>query len=143
MVVKVSNRCVPMSHFGKVGMISLAVGAVALASGGQAAPDRVGDASRQSAFEIVVVEAQGCLYCPVLRRDVLPAYEMTPRARSVPMRFADIGAVEAGALSLAGSVNSVPTVLVLKDGKEIGRLAGYAGRENFLRSIDGLLAGVE
>jgi len=101
------------------------------------------DASRQSAFEIVVVEAEGCIYCPVFRRDVLPAYQATPRAKSVRMRFADVGAIEAGALALARSIDSVPTVLVLKGGEEVGRLAGYAGRENFFRSIDGLLAGVE
>jgi hypothetical protein len=57
--------------------------------------------------------------------------------------LADLGSVEAGALPLAGPIDSVPTALVLKGGEEIGRLAGYAGRENFLRSIDGLLAGVE
>ncbi len=123
-------------------MLSLA--AIALfSSGGQAAPDRVSEASRQSAFEILVVEAEGCLYCPVFRRDVLPAYQATPRAKVVPLRFADVGAVEAGSLVLAGSIDSVPTVLVLKSGQEVGRLEGYAGRENFFRSIEGLLAGVE
>jgi thioredoxin-related protein len=130
-----------MSHFGKAGLVSLA--AFALAADGQAAPDRASDASRQSAFEIVVVEAEGCIYCPVLRRDVVPAYRATPRAERVPLRFADVEAIEAGVLALAGPIEAVPTVLVLKGREEIGRLAGYAGRENFLRSIDGLLAGVE
>jgi thioredoxin-related protein len=130
-----------MSQFGKAGILSLA--AIALSSAAPAAPDRVNDASRQSAFEIVVVEAEGCIYCPVFRRDVLPAYQSTPRAKSVPMRFADVGAVEAGSLMLSGSIDSVPTVLVLKGGEEVGRVAGYVGRENFFRSIDGLLAGVD
>lgn len=130
-----------MSQFGKAGLFTLL--AFVLASDGQAAPDRLSEASRQSAFEIVVVEAEGCIYCPIFRRDVLPAYQATPRARSVPMRFADVGAIEAGALNLSGAIDSVPTVLVLKGGAEVGRLAGYAGRDNFLRSIDSLLAGVE
>jgi thioredoxin-related protein len=130
-----------MSRFGKAGILTLI--AAAVSSSGQAAPELKIGASRQSDFEIVVVEAEGCLYCPVFRRDVLPAYQGTPRAQRIPMRFADIGSVEAGALALAGPIDSVPTALVLKGGEEIGRLAGYAGRENFLRSIDGLLAGVE
>jgi thioredoxin-related protein len=129
-----------MFRFGKIAVALFVL--VALSPRGEAAPDRATDA-RDVEFELVVVEAQGCIYCPVFRRDVLPAYQSTPRAASVPLRFADIEAIEAGALALAGPIDSVPTVLVMKGGREVGRLAGYAGRENFFRSLDGLLAGVE
>jgi thioredoxin-related protein len=41
-------------------------------------------------LELVVMEAPGCIYCTIFRRDVLPAYQSSERARDVPIRFLDI-----------------------------------------------------
>ena len=47
-----------------------------------ALPDRV--------REIVVVEVENCIYCGLFRRDVLPTYRGSIRAKSVPIRFVDL-----------------------------------------------------
>jgi thioredoxin-related protein len=96
-----------------------------------------------SNLELVVVEVEGCIYCAIFRRDVLPAYEASPRAASVPMRFVDLNEIDSGQLALAAPIVSVPTVLLLKDGKEAGRIGGYVGPENFFYAINHLLAGTE
>lgn len=130
-----------MSRFGKFWITFAA--ALSLSTGSGAAPDLVTDPSRASDYELVVVEAEGCSYCRVFRNDVAPAYRGTPRAASVPMRFADIEALEAGSLRLASPIETVPTVLLLKGSQEVGRLTGYLGRANFLQSLPHLLAGAE
>lgn len=92
-------------------------------------------------FELVVIEAPGCIYCHLFRRDVAPAYAASQRARSVPMRFADINDLDNEDLALTGPIDNVPTVLVLKGHSEIGRVPGYIGPENFFHSINRLLSG--
>jgi thioredoxin-related protein len=90
-------------------------------------------------YELVVVEVENCIYCGLFRRDVLPAYQGSKRGRAVPIRFIDINAPDVEKLQLSAPIDSVPTVLVLKSGTEVGRIPGYVGPENFFHSINRLL----
>jgi thioredoxin-related protein len=110
---------------------------------GHAAHEIATAISKQSRVEILVVEADGCIYCDAFRRDVLPAYLASERAKRVSMRFADIHAVETSDLSVAEPIGIVPTALVLKDNREIGRVSGYVGSSNFLPMIGALLSRAE
>lgn len=130
-----------MSRFGKF-TFSFAA-ALSLSTGPQAAPDLSISQSQGSGYELLVVEAEGCAYCRAFRNDVVPAYRATPRAATVPLRFADIEALEAGSLKLTSPIETVPTVLLLKGGEEVGRLTGYLGRANFLQSLPHLLPGAD
>jgi len=94
-------------------------------------------------LQLIVIEVPGCFYCRLFRRDVLPAYAATPNARRIPMRVIDLKAAKARKLSLARPIDVVPTVVLLRGGKEIGRIPGYLARENFLRSINYLLSHAE
>jgi len=55
------------------------------------------------------------------------------------MRLLDVGELASSRLSLKGSVDVIPTTLVLADGEEIGRIPGYATKEIFFSSINALL----
>jgi len=55
------------------------------------------------------------------------------------MRFLDLGELASSSLKLKQQVDVVPTVLVLSQGSEIGRIPGYASREIFFNSINALL----
>ncbi|MEQ1717663.1 MAG: thioredoxin fold domain-containing protein [Hyphomicrobium sp.] len=90
-------------------------------------------------FELVVMEAPGCTYCTLFRRDVLPSYEASPRAKDMPIRFVDVNDEAAEALGLETPVDIVPTFLVLKNHKEVGRIPGYTGPEYFFHTINYLL----
>lgn len=106
--------------------------------GGQAATH---DADAMAAdVEIVVVEAPGCIYCPIFRRDVLPSYQASPRAKAAPLRFLDINDEAADKLPLNGPVTIVPTVIILKEHREIGRIPGYIGPDNFFHTVDSVLS---
>lgn len=117
----------------------LALAALASPSAVPAGSDIETSALAPSRLEIVVVEEPNCLYCTLFRRDLFPAYAASPRAREVPMRFLDVGELASSRLSLRSAVDVVPTILVLADGAEIGRIPGYATREIFFSSINALL----
>jgi thioredoxin-related protein len=91
-------------------------------------------------LELVVVEADGCIYCELFRRDVLPAYETSEQGKGLPVRFVDINDIDADHLDFKSDVEIVPTFVVVKSRHELGRISGYVGPEDFFHSIDYLLA---
>jgi hypothetical protein len=110
---------------------------------GRAAPDLSALPQPGPSLELIVLEAPGCLYCSIFRRDVLPSYTASPRAQTMPMRFLDLNDEAADKLNLTEPVNIVPTVVLMYDHKEIGRIPGYVGPENFFHSINFMLLGFE
>lgn len=103
----------------------------------RAAPDR--DSLPGTGFELIAFEAPGCNYCPIFRRDVVPSYAATRAGKAAPLRFIDVNDRAADQLQLSGPVTMVPTVVLVRDGVEIGRINGYFGRENMHRMLDTLL----
>ena len=93
-----------------------------------------------SAMQLIVIEIPGCFYCRLFRRDVLPLYEASPRARAIPMLVLDLKAAKARRLAFASPINVLPTVVIFRAGREIGRIPGYMAPEIFFRSIDYLLS---
>ncbi|HVJ79387.1 MAG TPA: hypothetical protein VM620_16285 [Hyphomicrobium sp.] len=93
-----------------------------------------------SAYELVVVEAEGCIYCGLFRRDVLPAYSTSEQGKEMPVRFVDVNDIEQAHLDFNSPVDIVPSFVVVKSQHEIGRISGYVGPENFFRSINYLRA---
>jgi thioredoxin-related protein len=89
--------------------------------------------------ELVVLEVEGCLYCTLFRRDVLPRYQASPRAQRVPIRFVDLNEKAADELGLDGPVLVVPTLVLIRHNREVGRVPGYVGPENFFHAVNHLL----
>jgi thioredoxin-related protein len=89
--------------------------------------------------ELLVFEVEGCSYCMLFRRDVAPAYERSPRARQVPMRFIDANKSDISRLNLAEPLKVVPTIVLMVDGREVERITGYMGPEPFFHMISSLL----
>lgn len=105
-----------------------------------AAPDlaTAGDAP-PTGVELIAFEAPGCRYCPVFRRDVAPSYAASRAGKAAPLRFVDLNDAAAGRFKLASPVTIVPTLVLVRDGVEIARIAGYVGRENMHHILDTLL----
>ena len=91
-------------------------------------------------LELVVIEADGCIFCEIFRSDVLPSYETSEQGKQMPARFVDINDMEATHIEFKGAVDIVPTFIVVKNRREVGRISGYVGPENFFHSINYLLA---
>ena len=92
--------------------------------------------ARPATAEILVLEVKGCTICSLVRTRIQPAYERTPRARSVPMRYVDISAMDELKLGLKSRVDTVPTIVVMRDGAELDRMTGYMGPAAFFQSLD-------
>ncbi len=100
--------------------------------------DTEATASADRIYELIVVEADGCIYCQIFRRDVLPAYKTSEQGKRMPVRFVDINELGAG-LDFNTAVDVVPTFVVVKSQHEVGRISGYVGPESFFHTINYLL----
>ena len=107
---------------------------------GHAVPHADTNAAYRARMALIVIEVPGCFYCRLFRRDVHPAYESSPRARAVPMRFLDLEAAQARQLVFERPIDVLPTVVLFRNGREVGRIAGYMAPENFIRTINYLLS---
>ena len=94
-------------------------------------------------IEILVFEVKDCNICGLMRRNIQPLYEQSPHARKVPMRFVDASALDASKLKLTSRIDTVPTSLVMADGVEIDRIAGYWAPEMFMRMIVRMIDSVD
>lgn len=117
-------------------MLVAAIAVLALAPPSHAARDLETPQISEERYELVVVEAEGCIYCQIFRRDVLPAYAVSRRARDVPLRFIDFNDAK-----FDEAIDVVPTVVLLKNQKEIDRFSGYVGPEAFFHTINRMMAG--
>ena len=118
--------------------LSLSVVAAIIAvgpAGGRAAHDLGADSLSATGDELIVFEVTNCVYCALFRRDVLPRYQRSTRARSVPIRFVDARTAAARQYKLAEPLQTVPTFVLMRRGREAGRVAGYTGPEPFFHFV--------
>ncbi|MDX2159061.1 MAG: hypothetical protein SFW09_21360 [Hyphomicrobiaceae bacterium] len=92
-----------------------------------------------SRLELIVVEVAGCTVCELVRLHIQPAYEASPRAREVPMRYIDITHIDETTIGLASHVSTVPTIVLMRDGREVDRISGYTGPSNFFSALSDLM----
>lgn len=90
--------------------------------------------------QLVVMEADGCIYCRIFRRDILPTYEVSERRKTMAVRFLDINDLDASGIALDSPISILPTFVVIRNNREVGRIAGYVGPEDFFRAINYLMA---
>lgn len=121
-------------------VVLLVLGAFSIGSSGYAARDTAPPATP---LELIVFEVDGCDFCEVFRRDVLPQYKSAPAAKRAPIRFVDINKVDTDKMALRSNVTTVPTVVLMQDGREFDRITGYVGPSNFFRMISYMLERIE
>lgn len=99
--------------------------------------------STSQGLELLVFEHPDCVYCRVFRRDVLPKYRQSPVAAEAPLRFIDIEKSDVDRLALKSRIVMLPTAVLMKDGNEVDRIAGYWGPDNFFKLLAHLIARAE
>lgn len=96
--------------------------------------------ARTPPIELVVFERTGCTYCRVFRRDVVPKYRVAVRGNAVPLRFVDIDAVDPATLALVSRIDTLPTAVLMRDGREVDRIVGYWAPDTFFKLLSHILA---
>jgi hypothetical protein len=86
-------------------------------------------------LELVVFEANGCTYCEVFRRQVLPLYRATEKGKQAPIRFVNLSYADESKMGLSEPITIVPTAVLLEEGRERGRVTGYTGPDVFLDMV--------
>lgn len=84
-----------------------------------------------SARELLMFERKGCAYCLKFDHDVAPIYEKTDEGQRAPLRRVDLSAGTPGDVVLAAPVRFTPTFVLVDEGREVGRITGYASDEAF------------
>ncbi len=87
------------------------------------------------AMELVVFEHPDCAYCPAFRNGIAPRYQRSPQAAEAPLRFVDITASDMSRYRLLMPITMVPTAVLIKDGREVDRIAGYWAPDNFFKMV--------
>ena len=93
--------------------------------------------------QLIVLEVKDCFACDLVRQHIQPAYARSPQSREVPLRYVDLNAVDAELLGLAGPVTMVPTIVLMRDGQEVSRIAGYTGPAIFFEAVEHMLARID
>ncbi len=88
------------------------------------------------AKEIVVVDAKDCPFCKKFKKDVIDHYK-----GSLPLRVAK--SKELKGFKLKGEIVGTPTILFIKDAKEIKRYTGYLSAKEFYERVGAFKVGEE
>lgn len=107
---------------------ALARVAIVIAAG-MVACGALADAAR--AAELLMFEQAGCVWCQRFEREIAPVYPHTEEGRLAPLRRIALGDEEAALADLTAPVRYAPTFVLVEDGREVGRIPGYAGEEAF------------
>lgn len=90
----------------------------------------IGSAPARAA-ELLVFERPGCVWCLRFDREIAPVYAKTEEGRLAPLRRLDVDEGDASRVALAAPVRYTPTFVLVDEGREVGRIPGYAGEEAF------------
>jgi hypothetical protein len=92
------------------------------------------------AAELVMFEQTGCEWCAMFNREIAPVYGKTEEGRRAPLRRVDIDQPLPDDLAFIKVERLTPLFVLVDAGKEVGRIRGYPGDDNFWGLLDVLLA---
>lgn len=79
---------------------------------------------------LVMFEAPFCEYCELWDEEIGVVYDRTPEGRFAPLRRV-VKDRDAHGIRNLRAVVYTPTFVVVKDGREVGRITGYPGEDFF------------
>jgi hypothetical protein len=97
-----------------------------------------GDWAPQAA-ELLMFDDPACIWCQRWNREIGPGYRFSPEGRLAPLRRIDIRQQAAAGVQLASPVRATPTFVLIDRDQEVGRIAGYVGRDFFYPMLSELL----
>ena len=85
---------------------------------------------------IVDFNADWCVPCHMMK----PEFDALSEEYDGKLKFASINCDNDTSILQRFSINAIPCLLIMKDGKEIGRLVGFMPREQLKLKIDKILS---
>jgi hypothetical protein len=84
-----------------------------------------------NAAKLIMVEQEYCEYCEAWNADIGVIYNKTEEGKRAPLLRVDINETLPDDLNFITGLVFTPTFVLVEDGKEIGRIKGYAGESFF------------
>ncbi len=98
-------------------------------------------ATGSRAAELVMFERAGCVWCARFDSEIAPIYGKTEESQAAALRRVDLGRPLPADLSGIDPGAFTPTFVVVKEGREIGRIRGYPGDTFFFGLLNRILTG--
>jgi hypothetical protein len=95
------------------------------------------------AAELVMFEQAGCVWCEAFDREIAPAYAKTDEGRRAPLRRVDITRPLPQDLVFITVERLTPLFVLIDKGREIGRIRGYPGEDNFWGLLGALVKALD
>lgn len=89
--------------------------------------------------ELLMVEQTACEWCEAWNTEIGGVYARTEEGRRAPLRRQDLFGTWPDDIALKGQVHFTPTFILLRDGREVGRIEGYPGEHFFWPMLAQLL----
>jgi hypothetical protein len=86
---------------------------------------------RVHAAELVMFEQAGCTWCEIFDREIAPIYPKTTEGQRAPLRRVNIDHTLPPDLAFVEVERLAPLFVLVENGREIGRIRGYPGEDNF------------
>lgn len=83
------------------------------------------------AAELVMFEQPGCAWCQAFDREIAPIYGKTEEGQRAPLRRVELDEALPADLSFIQVERLTPVFVLIDKGREIGRIRGYPGEDNF------------
>ena len=96
-----------------------------------------------SAAELVMFSRVGCPYCAQFDREIAPIYDKSDEGKVAPLRRVDIDAPIPPDLGSITVERITPVFVLVDKGREIGRIRGYPGEDNFWGLLAGMIADLQ
>ena len=91
------------------------------------------------AAELIMFDDPGCVWCRRWTAEIGPGYPNSPEGRRAPLRRIDIRNQGNAGVALTRPIAVTPTFVLVEDRQEVGRIAGYSGKDFFYPMLDELL----
>ena len=91
-------------------------------------------------MRLYLFELADCTPCGQFHAEALQDYWNSETSRALPLTIVDLNALGTAAQPLRYPIDTVPTFVVMRDGREVARLTGYPGKAAFEASIAQVLA---
>lgn len=86
-------------------------------------------------FELIMFSTSLCNHCAVFDQDVAKIYKKHQLAKTAPLVKVNLDEAGTGPYILNKPIDVVPTFVIMKNGKEIGRLSGMMNKLMFLTYV--------
>ena len=86
---------------------------------------------RAQAAELLMFEKAGCPWCEAFDQEIAPVYAKTDEASRAPLRRLNIAQPLPPDLAFVEVERLTPLFVLVDEGREIGRIRGYGGRDMF------------